>query len=683
MTSPVISEKASCGARHGRILFPASILSAALLTALLCLLAPEYISCEALLESHADGSGVVTLTLSDSDGSSYQGRALIDPESGRTQRISLRLRRPSGNNAAAELSLEAGTGALTVKRLAIGGQEACLLVSGTDQASETGSRGKCGPAELRVSGEKAQGRFAIPENAESQRMFYPYIAFSVLVILTAVFMALIPAAARYVRRTPAKELAKSLFAAAVTAAVGAEILIYIDCTVTLTFPAVSLVTIAGAFAIALKHSKPQVKITQSMVFIIAAAALCIIAAIFTDSTRSSDSNLRKMLAEQPDPLLPDGRINPEFDSMYETWLVEHSELRESAASLLFLAQYANIVTRGRNHDTYISQETAFSGYDDTYTPDEEKIRTISRNMMGAQKHWGIPMLVLVYPAKPEIMCEKTLLLRCVRNSETQTALLRKYTAGSGIRIVNTAGEIRRLRDTLPDATENELYYSDEHHMTQTSQDMLADWLVREKLIPPSESSLARYRTLEKCSSGELIFGKGEAECPLYGQSYGAVAGFDTRNEETALLRPRLHPYLSLSGAYNKDVRRNDSGILTVLSNRRPDASPHTLLVAGNSYVESLSIALASRYSKVIRYRIATNMSPIGLYHFDDTIRKENPELIIVTMFQDRPFLYLSGLEPGDELVREKKLRETEEDEAGSRPHAAAGHDYAEENTLWR
>lgn len=77
------------------------------------------------------------------------------------------------------------------------------------------------------------------------------------------------------------------------------------------------------------------------------------------------------------------------------------------------------------------------------------------------------------------------------------------------------------------------------------------------------------------------------------------------------------------------------------------------------------------------------MSPIGLYNFDDTIRKENPELIIVTMFQDRPFLYLSGLEPGDELVREKKLRETEEDEAGSRPHAAAGHDYAEENTLWR
>ena len=61
----------------------------------------------------------------------------------------------------------------------------------------------------------------------------------------------------------------------------------------------------------------------------------------------------------------------------------------------------------------------------------------------------------------------------------------------------------------------------------------------------------------------------------------------------------------------------------------------------------------------------------------------SPELIIVTMFQDRPFLYLSGLEPGDELVREKKLRETEEDEAGSRPHAAAGHDYAEENTLWR
>ena len=53
------------------------------------------------------------------------------------------------------------------------------------------------------------------------------------------------------------------------------------------------------------------------------------------------------------------------------------------------------------------------------------------------------------------------------------------------------------------------------------------------------------------------------------------------------------------------------------------------------------------------------------------------------MFQDRPFLYLSGLEPGDELVREKKLRETEEDEAGSSTHAAAGHDYAEENTLWR
>ena len=65
------------------------------------------------------------------------------------------------------------------------------------------------------------------------------------------------------------------------------------------------------------------------------------------------------------------------------------------------------------------------------------------------------------------------------------------------------------------------------------------------------------------------------------------------------------------------------------------------------------------------------MSPIGLYHFDDLIAKEKPELIIVTMFQDRPFLYLSGLEPGGDLIREKKLREHEENANGGKDGAEA------------
>ena len=651
--------------------FLVSFVSAAAVTALLSLQTPGYVSCEALLESHADGSGVVTLTLSDTDGNSYSGQALIDPESEKTQRISVRLRKPEGNDGTAEISLKAGTGSLTVKRLTIGGHDAC------PKEGEAGSSGKsggseCAPVSLKVTHEEAYGRFLIPDGASAQRMFYPYIAFSVLVILTAVIMAVIPAAAGFIRRTAPKELIKILFSAAVTAAICTELLLYIDCTVYLTFPAAAIIIMAGAAALVIKYRKSTRQITQNMLFVITAASLCIIAALMTDSSLGIDTNLRKMLAEEPEPVLPDGRINTEFDSGYETWLVEHSKLRQSAASLLFLEQYANIVVRGRNHDTYISDETAFSGYDDTYTPDEEKIRALSRNMVNAQRHWGIPMLVLVYPVKPEIICGKTLMLRCARNSEIQTELLKKYTAGSGIVIANTADEVRRLMNMSGTAPENEIYFNDEHHMTQTSQDMLAEWLVREKLIPPSVSSLARYRTLENCSSGELIFRKGEPDCPLYGQSYGAVVGFDSRNEETALLRPRLHPYLSLSAAYNEDVSRIDhDGILTVLRNSRPDASPHTLLVAGNSYVESLSIALASRYREVIRYRIATNMSPIGLYHFDDLIAKEKPELIIVTMFQDRPFLYLSGLEPGGDLIREKKLREHEENANGGKDGAEA------------
>ena len=501
----------------------------------------------------------------------------------------------------------------------------------------------------------------MPPDAESGRELYPGIAFSLIVILTSVLMAIIPAAAGYLRRTAAKDLTRNAFSAAVVLAVGAEILVYIDCTASFSFPVISLITAGGAFFLVIRNGKHAAAVTRNLLFITAAASLCIFAAIMTNSALRNDDNLRKMLAEMPEPVLQDGRINPDFDTEYETWLTEHSELRESAASLLFLPQHANIAVHGRNPDSYIAHGYAFSAWDDTYSPDEEKIRTISRNMEKAQRHWGLPMLVIVYPAKPEIMCGKTLLLRCAENSRIQTGLLQKYTNGSGIRIVNAAPEIGRLRDTLPDSPENELFFNDEHHMTQTSQDMLADWLVREKLIPPSVSSMERYRTLEKCSSGELIFRKDEGSCPLYGQSYGAVVGFDSRNQESALLEPRLHPYLSLSPEYSSDISRQDSaGIFTVLTNSRSDASPHTLMVIGNSFAESLSIALASRYSRVIRYRSTTNLSPIGLYHFDRQIQKEKPELIIVTMFQDRPFLTMSGMDPDERLLKEKRERESRE-----------------------
>ncbi len=624
--------------------FVISLAAASAITALLFFLSPEYVSCEAELVSHADGGGIVAVKLSGADGSTSSGKALIDSESDRVQRISMRLRKPRGNDATAEIRLGASTGSLTVRKLTIGGREACLREAAGSRGS-AGS-GNCPPAELAVSGEQARGTFSMPPDAESGRELYPGIAFSLIVILTSVLMAIIPAAAGYLRRTAAKDLTRNAFSAAVVLAVGAEILVYIDCTASFSFPVISLITAGGAFFLVIRNGKHAAAVTRNLLFITAAASLCIFAAIMTNSALRNDDNLRKMLAEMPEPVLQDGRINPDFDTEYETWLTEHSELRESAASLLFLPQHANIAARGRNPDSYIAHGYAFSAWDDTYSPDEEKIRTISRNMEKAQRHWGIPMLVIVYPAKPEIMCGKTLLLRCAENSRIQTRLLRKYTEGSGIRIVNAAPEIGRLRDTLPDSPENELFFNDE---------------VREKLIPPSVSSMERYRTLEKCSSGELIFRKDEGSCPLYGQSYGAVVGFDSRNQESALLEPRLHPYLSLSPEYSSDISRQDSaGIFTVLTNSRSDASPHTLMVIGNSFAESLSIALASRYSRVIRYRSTTNLSPIGLYHFDRQIQKEKPELIIVTMFQDRPFLTMSGMDPDERLLKEKRERESRE-----------------------
>ena len=609
--------------------FVISLAAASAITALLFFLSPEYVSCEAELVSHADGGGIVAVKLSGADGSTSSGKALIDSESDRVQRISMRLRKPRGNDATAEIRLGASTGSLTVRKLTIGGREACLREAAGSRGS-AGS-GNCPPAELAVSGEQARGTFSMPPDAESGRELYPGIAFSLIVILTSVLMAIIPAAAGYLRRTAAKDLTRNAFSAAVVLAVGAEILVYIDCTASFSFPVISLITAGGAFFLVIRNGKHAAAVTRNLLFITAAASLCIFAAIMTNSALRNDDNLRKMLAEMPEPVLQDGRINPDFDTEYETWLTEHSELRESAASLLFLPQHANIAARGRNPDSYIAHGYAFSAWDDTYSPDEEKIRTISRN------------------------------IRCAENSRIQTGLLQKYTNGSGIRIVNAAPEIGRLRDTLPDSPENELFFNDEHHMTQTSQDMLADWLVREKLIPPSVSSMERYRTLEKCSSGELIFRKDEGSCPLYGQSYGAVVGFDSRNQESALLEPRLHPYLSLSPEYSSDISRQDSaGIFTVLTNSRSDASPHTLMVIGNSFAESLSIALASRYSRVIRYRSTTNLSPIGLYHFDRQIQKEKPELIIVTMFQDRPFLTMSGMDPDERLLKEKRERESRE-----------------------
>ena len=163
----------------------------------------------------------------------------------------------------------------------------------------------------------------MPPDAESGRELYPGIAFSLIVILTSVLMAIIPAAAGYLRRTAAKDLTRNAFSAAVVLAVGAEILVYIDCTASFSFPVISLITAGGAFFLVIRNGKHAAAVTRNLLFITAAASLCIFAAIMTNSALRNDDNLRKMLAEMPEPVLQDGRINPDFDTEYETWLTEH------------------------------------------------------------------------------------------------------------------------------------------------------------------------------------------------------------------------------------------------------------------------------------------------------------------------------------------------------------------------
>ena len=100
--------------------FVISLAAASAITALLFFLSPEYVSCEAELVSHADGGGIVAVKLSGADGSTSSGKALIDSESDRVQRISMRLRKPRGNDATAEIRLGASTGSLTGGRRASG-----------------------------------------------------------------------------------------------------------------------------------------------------------------------------------------------------------------------------------------------------------------------------------------------------------------------------------------------------------------------------------------------------------------------------------------------------------------------------------------------------------------------------------------------------------------------------------
>ena len=275
---------------------------------------------------------------------------------------------------------------------------------------------------------------------------------------------------------------------------------------------------------------------------------------------------------------------------------------------------------------------------DWINPNESNIQKISKTLSDIHKTWNIPILVLVYPAKSEIYCEYSLSKKCNYGSDIIFNYLKENIKNEHIKVVSV------LPYALKHKNDKELlFYKDEHHMSQYGGQMVVNELIADGYLPASSNDYHQYDIQAHCTWGEFVFDKKNCESNLkYGQSYGFIRGNNKRSVyDKNMDNEGSYVYYSFSDKYKTDVKYKHTLLnghknvgYTNLYNSNKDVSHFTPMQIGNSFVETLSLALSTRYDHVIRFRLNNGNPGISIYEMTKEIQKDKPDVIIATIYRD-------------------------------------------------
>ena len=329
-------------------------------------------------------------------------------------------------------------------------------------------------------------------------------------------------------------------------------------------------------------------------------------------------------------------INYSYGKDFDKWFNDRFYLRQKLYSAMFKINYSlnNVyqVSKQGWGTYYRFNDWVFGPESIMQHPFDENVpKNIYKTAEEIQKRWNKKILILVYPLKSELYCDKSLQNKCSSLSIPFTRTFNKLNSNPNISVVNV---LPLLKKHLNDG--ELLYFKDEHHMTQYGSQVIIDELIKLDYLPRSSNSPKQYAEIKNISSGEFVWDNG----PLYGGEYGWLKGWRYTNKFDKKMGIPNYLYFSLSNKYHHDVKWQHVNYLnrvplTKMLNNSASSSKFSSVVLGNSFVETLSIALSTRYNKTIRYRVTVG-SPRGhsLFELEDEILQNSPNLVILAVFRN-------------------------------------------------
>ena len=328
-------------------------------------------------------------------------------------------------------------------------------------------------------------------------------------------------------------------------------------------------------------------------------------------------------------------INYSYGKDFDKWFSDRFYLRQFLNSAIFKINYnlnnvyKVLVQEGGIY--YRINDWVFGTQSIMQESINENIpKNIYKTAEEIQKRWNKKILILVFPLKSELYCDKSLQNKCSSLSIPFTRIFKNINNNQNISVINV---LPLLKKHLNDG--EFLYFKDEHHVTQYGAQVLIDELINLDLLPRSSNTIKQYEVSKNVTSGELVWDL----APLYGEEYGVLRGMNRTNVFDKKMGIQNYLYYSLSNKYHQDIEWRSVNYLnryplTKMYNKSINCSKFSSVVLGNSFVETLSIALSTRYDKTIRYRVAVDYRSRehSLFELEEEILENNPNLVILAIF---------------------------------------------------
>lgn len=393
--------------------------------------------------------------------------------------------------------------------------------------------------------------------------------------------------------------------------------------------------------------KSMLNVPYANVALVAFVSLTLLLPASNIDTKSTKSIIENRNLAVYKPLTTNGIINSDYGKSFENWFNDRFYLRTELQKIRTSTYYKlnRVFMKNKNYrlNDWIWADGDFVRFD------RNKLEKLVADAISLKNHWNAKNLILlVYPSKSEIYCEYTLQTRCVKSShilfeQIQQRLKSLNITDPNIKLFNISPYLEKHKKG-----NDLLFFLDEHHMTQYGNQIVIDGLIEAGLLPQSNNDYHKYEIHSKCATGEFFIPNNCIPDQLNNQyqkgtSYGIILG--NRWQEDRSMPTHQYIYYNESPQYQKDVTIQNIKIENIQSNMKswqlatyiknsaPNIYTTKISVLGNSFIETLSRALSTRYSDI--YRLRTS-SGYGLRYkarlLDNKMKNQNLDMIIIPIY---------------------------------------------------